>query len=147
MCDPIILSEWRRLLHIGLCHLEDDIRVPSDPFLALKHAEMVSDDIAYLLAPRRERRPGFGGHRVISRELNLLRTARQLVKMVLLRSAELWQCQQRYSRWHFTLSRLPNQLRKSQLPCPPLLNRPETYTCSRATQEQTRAPTTNTPNG
>ena len=67
---------------------------------------------------------GFGGHRVIFRELNLLRVARQLVKMVLLRSADIMQCPQRLTRWHFSISKLPNQLRKSKVYCPPPLTRP-----------------------
>ena len=65
----------------------------------------------------------FGGHRVIFRELNLLRGALQLVGMVLLCSAEIMQCPQRLTCWHLSILKLPNQLRKSKLCCPPPLTR------------------------
>ena len=134
MRDPTKLSEWRRLLvlDISLSQPEDESVEPPDPFVALKHAETIADNIAFSLVPRRVLRPGavrlfrsnlrqcfgFGGHRVIFREFNLLRAARQLVKMVLLRSAEITQCPQRLTRWHFSFSKLPNHLRKSKLYCP-----------------------------
>ena len=72
MCDPAILSEWRRLLNVSLSQPGDESVEPPDPFMALKHAETVADNIAFSLAPRRGpavRRPvevqkcfGFGGH-------------------------------------------------------------------------------------
>ena len=56
--------------------------------------------------------------------MNLLFVARQLVKMVLLRFAEIMPFPQRLTRWHFSISKLPNQLRKGKLCCPPPLTRP-----------------------
>ena len=88
---------------------------PHDPFMGLKHAENAADDIAYSLASRRERRSGdvqrcygFGGHRVIFRELNRLRAARQLIKLVVLSSANIMQGPKRLVRWHLSISKLPN---------------------------------------
>ena len=118
--DPAILSEWRRLLDIILSQPEVETIEPPDPFLALKYAEIVADNIAFSLAPRGVRRPGearkcfgFGGHQVIFRGLNLLRVARQLVKMVLPRSAEIMQCPQRLTRWHFSFRSCPISLGKA----------------------------------
>ena len=75
---------------------------PPDPFTALKHAENAADDIAYSLAPLRERRSGevrrccgFGGRLVLFCELNRLCAARQLVKLVVLSSADIMQCSNR----------------------------------------------------
>ena len=45
--DPVIPLEWRRLLDISLSQPEDESVEPSDPFMALKHAETAADDIAY----------------------------------------------------------------------------------------------------
>ena len=122
---------------------EDESEEPPDPLMALKHAENAADDIAYSLAPLRERRSGevrrcygFGGHRVLFRELNRLRAARQLVKLVLLSSADIMQCPNRLVRWHLSISKLPNYLRKSKLCCPAALNRPAaTYFTSKHSDE------------
>ena len=56
---PAVLPEWRRLLNISLSQSEDGSVEPPDPFMALKYAETVADNIAFSLAPRRVRRPGW----------------------------------------------------------------------------------------
>ena len=38
--------------------MESNTVTDQDPFLALKHGEMVADSLAYSLAPSRTRRPG-----------------------------------------------------------------------------------------
>ena len=105
-------------------------QAPLDPFQALKHAEQIADRIAQHLAPRRMRQPGevcksfcFGGHRVIFREINLIRTARALVKKVLTRDPEVVECPHRLLRWQVAVFRLNTKLMKSKHICPPPLHR------------------------
>ena len=101
---------------------------PLDPFQALKYAEMVADRIAQSLAPRRVRRPGelcrsycFGGHRVIFREMNLIRAAREFVHKILKHSADIWECPHRDVLWTCTISRLNERIARSHHYCPPPL--------------------------
>ena len=95
-----------------------------DPFQALKYAEMTADRIAQLLAPRRIRPPGevgksfgFGGHRAILREMNLLRSAREFIKQVLMRVPEIVQSPHRFLRWQLAVTRLNSKLMKSKYCC------------------------------
>jgi len=115
---------------------KDSVRpVSMDPFQALKYAETTADRIAQLLAPRRTRRPGevgksfcFGGHREILREMNVLRSAREFVKQVLMRVPEIMQSPHRFLRWQLSITRLNSKLMKSKYCCPPpLLGLPAWY--------------------
>ena len=115
------------------CSSMDGANIPqeTDPFQALKYAEMVATQIAQSLAPRRTRRPGevrrsfgFAGHRRIFREVNLLCAARQFVKKILVRSPEVLDNCHRAMLWSFRMSKLNNLIAKSGHPCPPQLCRP-----------------------
>jgi len=108
--------------------MESERATSMDPFQALKYAEMTADRIAQLLAPRRTRRPGevgksfcFGGHRAILREMNLLRSAREFVKQVLMRIPEIVKSPHRYLRWQLAVTSLNSKLKKSKYCCPPPL--------------------------
>jgi hypothetical protein len=107
--EPAILAEWTRLLHLSLT-AESPLNLyspaktleqeqPPDPFQALKYAELVADQIAQSLAPRRVRRPGefcrsfcFGGHRAIFREMHLIRNARAFVFTILQKCKDVLGC-------------------------------------------------------
>ena len=129
---PEVLEEWRRLVHISLTETEESESLgPKDPFVALKNAEMTADSIAYYLAPRRtpqagdvRRSFGFAGHRAIFREMNVLRQARALVKLVLQRSPEITESPHRAARWTTVMSQLHRQLRRSRFAGPPPTPRP-----------------------
>jgi hypothetical protein len=127
-----LLGEWRRLVHISLTETEEsESLVPGYPFVALKHAEMITDSIAYNLAPRRtpqagdvRRSFGFAGHRAIFREMNALRQACVLVKLVLQRSPEITEPPHRAVQWSTTMSKLCRQLSRSRFAVPPTTPRP-----------------------
>ena len=131
---PEVLEEWRRLVHISLTETEESESLDPkarDPFVALKHAELTADSIAYYLAPRRtpqagdvRRSFGFAGHRAIFREMNVLRQARALVKLVLQRSPEITESPHRAIRWTTVMSQLHRQLRRSRFAGPPPTPRP-----------------------
>jgi hypothetical protein len=149
--EPEILAEWQRLLHLSLT-TESPVDPPScprasveqdqplDPFQALKYAEMVADRIAQSLAPCRVRRPGelrrsycFGGHRVIFREMNLIRAAREFVHKILKHSADILECPYRDMLWNCTISRLNGRIARSHHFCPlPLQGLPGFYFEDRA---------------
>ena len=130
-----VLQEWGRLVDIGLA--EDAVEPdgpPPDPFQALKHGEILADSIAYALAPKRERRKGevrrsfgFGGHRAIFREVNLLQQARIFVKNILTRNSEVIGCPHRCIRWQQLFSRLHAQLSRSVFMCPQPLSQPAVW--------------------
>ena len=78
---------WERLLTLSLGQEDDEVQ-PSDPFQALKNAELAAEAISYKLAPRsapsvqeRFAEPYGSQHQ----ELHLLRAARVLVVQVLRR--------------------------------------------------------------
>ena len=111
--------------------VESNTVTDQDPFLALKHGEMVADSLAYSLAPRRTRRPGdvrrsfgFAEHRNIFREMNLLYRARGLVNPVLQQSPGIMSCPHRNVLWRTTMYHLNRHLRRSCLPCPQRCSKP-----------------------
>ena len=141
--NPEILKEWTRLLQLSLtAPVESNTIADQDPFLALKHGEMVADSLAYSLAPRRTRRPGdvrrsfgFAGHRNIFREINLLRRARGLVNLALQQSPGIMSCPHRNVLWRTTMYHLNRQLLRSCLPCPPALQQAERWYFTPAAKE------------
>ena len=149
--EPEILAEWQRLLHLSLTtespvDPSSSLKAfgehdqPLDPFQALKHAETVADRIAQSLAPCRVRRPGelcqsyrFGGHRVIFREMNVIRAARAFVHKILKHSTDILKCPHRDVLWTSTMSRLNERIARSQHFCPlPLRGSPGFYFEDRA---------------
>ena len=93
-------EEWARLLSLSLDQEDERSAEKShDPFQALANGELVAEAIAQKLAPRRVPCDGevrrsfcFPGHRLLFRELNLLRIARVLAGKVLRRAEVLCKC-------------------------------------------------------
>ncbi len=112
-----------------------------DPFLALKHGECIAEDIAYKLAPKRIPKPDdirrsfcFSGHRLLFRELNSLRAARDLVNHVLQNPSA---CSENLIHAAFrkaVITKLPQKLKRSLsgLSCPPDLPDPPKLYLTRA---------------
>jgi hypothetical protein len=123
-------DEWSRLLTLSLDEEDrESDELSPDPFQALKNAELIAEAIAYQLAPKRVPRAGevrrsfcFQGHRLLFRELNLLRAARALVAKALQNSADFASCPHRETLWTNTVSQLPQKIRRSGFPCPPNLD-------------------------
>jgi hypothetical protein len=99
-----------------ICLEEDhDSDQPSDPFSAHKNAECIVEAIAYKLAPKRIqqstdiRRPFcFHGHRLLFRELNLLRAARKTVDDALRNPLAFSKCPHYEIRWKTAITHSPN---------------------------------------
>ena len=119
-------DEWMQLLKQSLEQEDTSREGPRDPFQALKHAEVVAEEIARKLAPKRIPKAGelrrsfcFAGHRLLLRELNWLRETRVLVESALSGSAEFWSCPQRAVKWKVLASQLPRRIKRSGFPRPP----------------------------
>ena len=122
------LEEWTRLVRLNLAVPDIPVSDPlPDPFQALKHGELVADSVAQALAPKGAQRPGesfgFGGHRCLHRELNLLQGARILVHNILHSTNGIHTCPSRVALWKVTMARLGACLRRSHHPRPPVLFR------------------------
>jgi hypothetical protein len=86
------------------------------------------------------RRPGelcrsyrFGGHRVIFREMNLIRAAREFVHKIMKQSADILDSPHRDVMWTCTISRLKERIARSHHFCPlPLRGSPGFYFEDRA---------------
>ena len=128
----MLREEWGRLLSLSLDQADESTEgATPDPFRALANGELVAEAIAYNLAPKRIPRAGevrrsfcFPGHRLLFRELDLLRTARVLVGKVLRRADDFCTCPQREIRWSVSVLRLNHGIRRSGYPCPPDLSSP-----------------------
>ena len=124
-------DEWMQLLKQSLEQEDTSREGPRDPFQALKHAEVVAEEIARKLAPKRIPKAGelrrsfcFAGHRLLLRELNWLRETRVLVESALSGSAEFWSCPQRAVKWTVLASQLPQWIQRSGFPRSPEGPRP-----------------------
>ena len=124
-------EEWARLLTVSLAQ-EDDAaeEQPPDPYQALANGELIAEAIAYDLAPKRIPRTGeirsfcFPGHRLLFRDLNLLRADRVLVDKVFRRADDFCQSPHREVRWSVNVLRLNHGVRRSGYPCPLYLEHP-----------------------
>ena len=124
-------EEWARLLSLSLDQEDENTEgISLDPFQALANGELVAEAIAQKLAPKRIPHDGevrrsfcFAGHRLLFRELNLLRTARVLGGKVLRRAEDFCKCPHRETRWTINVLRLNQGIRRSGYPCPPELSK------------------------